>query len=86
MRLAARALGLQRGPLADAESVLLIDDRQPEARELDRLADDSVRPDDDLCHPAGDRVVDLALASEVREPERNSDRTPSPSSRGASPA
>ena len=57
-----RALGLERRALADAESMLLVDDRQPEARELDRLADDGVRPDHDLRHPAGDRVVDLALA------------------------
>ncbi len=61
MRFPVAALCLEGGALADAEAMLLVDDRQAEARELDRLADDGVRADDDLGHSPADRVVDLPL-------------------------
>ena len=55
------ALGLERRALPDAEPVLLVDDRQRQPREVDRLADDGVGADHDLRLSGRDRVVDLAL-------------------------
>ena len=87
VRLAAGALGLECGALADPEAVLLVDDRQAEARELDRLADDGVRADDDLGHRRRrSRRGSRACALAASDPDRNSARTPRPSSSGASPA
>jgi hypothetical protein len=42
------ALATQRLPLFDAESVLLVDDHEPEVEELDRLAHQGVSADDDV--------------------------------------
>ena len=83
------ALGLQRGALADAEAMLLVDDRQAQPRELDRLADHGVRADDDLGLAGRDRVVDLPLAAAVQRsgqelgPNAQARRAAAPGRRGA---
>ena len=48
---------LELTALLDAESMLLVDDREPQARECDRLAQQRVRADDHRCLPRGDEVV-----------------------------
>ena len=56
------ALGLQRGALAHAESVLLVDDRQSQAAEDDPAADHRVRPDHNVDVARFDCIVDRSLA------------------------
>ena len=46
--LVPRCLGVERRALSDAEPVLLVDDGDPEPRELHRVLDQRVRPDDQL--------------------------------------
>ena len=51
-----RTLLAQRGALVDAEAVLLVDDDHPQRRELDRLGDEGVRPDQDVDRSGGELV------------------------------
>ena len=48
------ALGAQRRALHDAETVLLVDDRQAQLTELDRFLDQRVRADDEVQRTAGE--------------------------------
>ena len=62
VRLTVLALRLQGGALLDAEAVLLVDHRQGQAAEDDRVADDRVRADHHLHLAGADGGVDGALA------------------------
>ncbi len=53
VRLSPAALRLKRRALSDAEAMLLVDHDEPQARELDGLADHGMGADDHLCHAAG---------------------------------
>ena len=48
------ALFAEPGPLPDAKPVLLVDDHQPQFRELDPLLDEGLGADDELGRPVGD--------------------------------
>ena len=52
----APALG-ERGPLLDAEPVLLVDHRDGKVGEVDVALDEGVRPDRDSDIPGGDELV-----------------------------
>ena len=53
-------LGAQRRALHDAEPVLLVDDREPELAERDRILHERMRPDHEVERPAGELGVRLA--------------------------
>ena len=61
----AAALG-ERGPLLDAEAVLLVDDRDGEVGELDLALDQRVGADRDPDVPRGDELVCGARSRAVR--------------------
>ena len=53
-------LGAQRRALHDAEAVLLVDDREPELAERDRILDERMRADDEVERSAGELGLHLA--------------------------
>ena len=80
MRLAER-LAAQRQPLRDAEAVLLVDDREPQPRQLDVLLEQRVGADRELRLAAGDRRAALRAApSPAWPPDSQAIVTPQPSS------
>ena len=52
----------QRGPLLDAEAVLLVDDDHAEAVEVDRLLDERVGADGDVDRAVGEAGEHVACA------------------------
>ena len=63
---AALGFRLELSPLFDAETVLLVDDREAEAGERDGLAQQGVCPDDDRRLPRGDQVVRVRPVARIQ--------------------
>ena len=61
MRLQVAGLGLERGPLGHAESMLLVHDRQPEPFEGHPFADHRVGADHHVQLSTAQGLLDVAL-------------------------
>ena len=69
-----RRLGIERGALAHAEAVLLVDDDKREVAELDRLLDQRVRADHQLQLPVGQPAEQIASPRRARRAGQELDR------------
>jgi hypothetical protein len=67
-------LGLEGGPLVDAEAMLLVDDRQSEVGEDHRTLEECVRADDDRRLTAGDALAGPAPAIRRERARQQRDR------------
>ena len=72
---AGRRLGVERGPLTNAEPVLLVDDHDRQARELNRLLDQRVGPDQQRQLAAVELAEQVGAAARGgragQQPDRN---------------
>jgi hypothetical protein len=77
-RKVARCFAVERAALANAEAVLLVDDRQREPRERHRLLDQRMRADEQAELARGEAFEELPALSRRRRAGQEADRGPQP--------
>ena len=83
MRL-GQALAAQREALRDAEAMLLVDDREPELRQLHAFLEQRVRADRERASPLASAASAFLRAFAGSRPDSHAIGTPMPSSHAAS--